>query len=70
MVEYNIQNPTIERAVQRESSSAERIRPDDTIKWVDDDGIFLPLPSKSMKGLEDDDNTAFGFSGIKWVLRR
>ena len=63
MVEYHIQNPTIDRAVQREPSSSVRVRPDDTMKWVNDDGIFLPLPSKTMKGLEDDDRTAFGFCG-------
>ena len=51
MIEYNIHDASIQRPVQRASSSVERIRPDDALKWIDD-GIFAPVKSKSMKGLE------------------
>ena len=60
MIEYNIQDPTIERAISRESSSSVRVRPDDTLKWVDDQ--IFNVQSKPMKGLEEDDK-AFGFLG-------
>ena len=62
MLEYNIHDPNTQRPVQRASSSVERIRPDDAMKWVDD-GIFAPVQSKPMKGL-DKDSKAQGFLGF------
>ena len=61
MIEYNIKNPSIERSIKQESSTVERVRPDDTFKWNDDE-IFLPVKSKPMKGLERDGKAA-GFCG-------
>ena len=60
----------MQRPVQRESSTVERIRPDDTFKWNDDD--FLPVQSKPMQGLDvnDKDRSYGGFLGNVWIERR
>ena len=64
----------MQRPVQRESSTVERIRPDNTFKWNDVD--FLPVQSKPMKGFdvnEKDQNKwgrKGGFLGNGWEERR
>ena len=68
MIEYNIKNPSIERSIKQESSTVERVRPDDTFKWNDDE-IFLPVKSKPMKGLERNWKTE-GFCGKMWKFKR
>ena len=39
MIEYNIHQPNIYRAVKREQETEDRMRQDDNFKWTDD-GIF------------------------------
>ena len=73
MIEYNIHQPAMQRPVQRESSTVERIRPDNTFKWNDVD--FLPVQSKPMQGLDVNDKDHIGvspggFLGHKWEERR
>ena len=73
MIEYNIHKPSMQRPVQRELSTVERIRPDDTFKWNDDD--FLPVQSKPMQGLDVNDKDQHGvfkggFLGAEWMERR
>ena len=45
MIEYNVAEPTKERAVRRGRENTKRIRPNDTFKWTDD-ALFIPPTSQ------------------------